>query len=218
MQLQLLENQHSRRRWNRGRLRVFSREPDSAVVLRTNLPLTDLAKAHLAVDPVAHPAAYVELLVGLVGSGDPGRVQMATITDLAPLQDASEDQVRERPSFDEWSIIEVLGHLVDSEITAAYRYRAILSENEAVLPGYSQEKWVQALKYQQSSVQDLLDLFEPLRRSNISLWERSSPVERLRSGRHLERGIESFETLFKMQAGHDIIHLGQIFRLLSGQE
>jgi hypothetical protein len=46
------------------------------------------------------------------------------------------------------------------------------------------------------------------------LWRRSGPEQRARFGIHSERGPESYDLCFRMIAGHDRLHLGQISRAL----
>jgi hypothetical protein len=56
-------------------------------------------------------------------------------------------------------------------------------------------------------------LFAVLRRANLRLLERASPVDLKRVGVHAERGEESLEHLWRLYAGHDLLHLRQIERV-----
>ena len=67
---------------------------------------------------------------------------------------------------------------------------------------------------ERDSVEDLIELFEALRKANVALWRRSSAEQRARFGIHSERGPESYDLCFRMIAGHDRLHLGQINRAL----
>ena len=60
----------------------------------------------------------------------------------------------------------------------------------------------------------MLALLRALRRSNLDLWARTPPQDRARVGHHAERGPESFELMFRLLAGHDLLHLGQMRRTL----
>ena len=95
------------------------------------------------------------------------------------------------------------------------RYRWILAHDEPPLVGYDQEKWVERL-HNDDDPEELLALFEALRRANLALWSRSSPAERARVGIHEERGPESYELTFRLIAGHDRNHLEQARRALDG--
>ncbi len=63
--------------------------------------------------------------------------------------------------------------------------------------------------------EELLALFEPLRRANLALWERTPIEDRERVGLHRERGPESYGLVFTLLAGHDRFHLAQAERALA---
>jgi hypothetical protein len=58
-------------------------------------------------------------------------------------------------------------------------------------------------------------VFTLLRRTNLRLIERASPEDRARVGVHVERGEESLDHLYRLYAGHDLLHLRQIDRIAS---
>jgi hypothetical protein len=167
-----------------------------------------------SVDPVAEPAAYQALLLSLLGGDDAATVQSGTPAELRALVEDSGDALRARPEPREWSVLEVAGHLLDAEIVCAARYRWILAHDRPELLGYDQDLWVTALGHGHADEGELLGLFEVLRAADVALWRRSSPEQRARAGRHLERGEESFDLLFRMMAGHDRFHMAQARRAL----
>ena len=61
---------------------------------------------------------------------------------------------------------------------------------------------------------EAFDAFRVLRRANLRLVERASPEDLRRVGVHAERGDESLEHMIRLYAGHDILHLRQIERIL----
>ena len=160
-------------------------------------------------DPIDDPRAYQEHLIGLVGEDDPAEVQAATpglIHEL--LADAAAD-VGTRPDAAEWSVLECLAHIVDAELVASARCRWILAHDEPELIGYDQDRWVDRLHRPPERPQELLALFEPLRRANLELWLRTPASLRERIGLHRERGPESYRLTFALIAGHDRFHLRQ---------
>ncbi len=165
-------------------------------------------------DPVAEPAAYQQMLIGLLGADDPAQVQRSTPARLRAMVGDAGDLLRVRPEPTEWSVLECVGHIGDAELVGGARYRWILAHDEPPLIGYDQDLWVDRLRHRDDDPEDLLVTFEALRASNIALWERSSGTERARVGIHAERGPESFDLLFRMLAGHDRFHLGQAERAL----
>ena len=120
-----------------------------------------------------------------------------------------------RPEPDEWSVLECLGHVTDSELVVASRYRWIVAQDEPPLVGYDQDLWVDRLHHNEDDPEVLLETFEALRRANLALWARSTGQERARVGLHTERGPESFDLTFNLAAGHDRFHLDQARRALA---
>jgi hypothetical protein len=167
-------------------------------------------------DPVADPAAYQDLLVSLVGDDDPAAVQAATPDLLRQLVAEAGAELRTRPAPGEWSVLECLAHIGDSELVVSARYRWILAHDEPDMVGYDQDRWVDRLHEPPEEAAELLATFEPLRRANLALWRRIPAGWRTRVGMHRERGAESYELTFTLQAGHDRFHLAQARRALDG--
>ncbi len=111
-------------------------------------------------------------------------------------------------------MLECLGHALDAEIVYAGRYRWSIAHEEPELIGYDQDLWVERLHHGEADPEELLALFEALRRASLALWERSSEPERARVGMHRERGPESVDLSFRLIAGHDRFHLAQARRAL----
>jgi hypothetical protein len=161
-------------------------------------------------DPVRQPAAYQEQLLGLLGDDDPAQVQEGTPGAVRALVEAAGAELRTRPAPREWSVLELLGHLHDAEITMSGRYRWTLSQDRPELNGYDQDAWVSGLRHNQDDPEELMAVFSALRAANLALWRRTPAPERARVGMHLERGPESYELMFRLIAGHDRFHLKQM--------
>jgi uncharacterized damage-inducible protein DinB len=67
----------------------------------------------------------------------------------------------------EWSIKEVIGHLIDAERVFSYRLLRISRNDQIPLPGFEQEDYVREAGFDNSLFSDLLSEFELLRRANI---------------------------------------------------
>lgn len=167
-----------------------------------------------AADPIANPGAYQQLLLAALGDDDPAASQATTPAAFRALVAEAGASLRVRPEPNEWSVLECIDHLVDGELVVSTRYRWILAEETPDIVGYDQDLWVARL-HQSEDPETLLSLFEALRRSNLELWSRMPVAERVRFGRHRERGDESYELTFRLAAGHDRIHLGQAHRTLA---
>ena len=167
-----------------------------------------------AVDPIATPGAYQQLLLTYLGDDDPAAVQGATMAAVRALLDDAGDRLRDRPEPAEWSVLECLGHMVDGELIVSVRYRWIVAEDEPAIAGYDQDRWVDGLHHNEDDPGALLALFEAARQANLELWARLPIEARDRVGHHSERGPESFGLTFRLAAGHDRFHLDQARRAL----
>jgi hypothetical protein len=165
-------------------------------------------------DPVPGPEAYRRSILAALGDDDPFEAQTASLTGVRELVADAGSLVDRRPEPGEWSALECLGHIVDSELIGSVRYRWILAENEPPLLGYEQDLWVSGLAHGRDDPALLVELFTALRRSNLDLWTRRPAEDRVRFGIHAERGPESYEMTFRLLAGHDRVHLGQARRAL----
>jgi DinB family protein len=167
------------------------------------------------VDPVASPEAYRRLILSFLGEDDPAVVQAATVARMRMLVQEAGERLRDRPEPTEWSVIECLGHLVDSEFVASARQRWILAEDEPEIVGYDQDRWVDGLRHRDDDPEELIGLFATLRASNLRLWAQTPVADRERFGRHRERGPESYGLIVRLGAGHDRFHLAQAERALA---
>jgi hypothetical protein len=166
----------------------------------------------------AQVEAYRAPSLAALGSDDPLDVQASEVAAWRELIDRADGDLRTRPAPGEWSVLDCLAHLADSELVTSARYRWVLAEDEPPLQSWDQEAWAARLHSGFSTHDDpatLLDLLAALRRANVALWERTSPADRARIGIHAERGPESFELLFRMQAGHGRVHRDQAERALA---
>jgi hypothetical protein len=76
-------------------------------------------------------------------------------------------QARFKPGPEEWSIKEVTGHLNDVERVFSYRLLRISRSDTTPLPGFEQNDFVRAARFDHIPLKDLVSEFEFLRRANI---------------------------------------------------
>jgi hypothetical protein len=79
----------------------------------------------------------------------------------------SDEQARFRFGPKEWSIKEVMSHLIDGERVFSYRLLRISRNDPTPLPGFEQEDYVRESGADNLALSDLIDEFEFLRRANI---------------------------------------------------
>ena len=168
----------------------------------------------LELDPANPGYDYQHLLLSYLGADDPAVAQAETPAMLRRLVAEAGSDLRTRPAPGEWSVIELLGHFVDGELSSAVRYRWIVAHDRPELPGYDQARWASRLDHEDADPEGFLAAFEALRALNLELWRRLPVEDRRRVGIHLERGPESYELTFALLAGHDRVHLEQAHRTL----
>lgn len=165
-------------------------------------------------DPIDDPKGYQTYLLELLGHDDPAAAQARTPATLRQLAAEAGPHIGLRPEPQEWSAFECMAHITDAEIVMSSRYRFVLAHDEPPLIGYDQDLWVDKLHAEDDGLESLLDLFDALRLSNITLWQRTRGDQRERVGIHVERGPESYDLAFRMIAGHDRFHIAQARRAL----
>jgi hypothetical protein len=166
-------------------------------------------------DAMQAAEAYRRSLLDLLGDEDPAVVQSATAARIRELVARAGGDLRTRPEPREWSVIECIGHLVDSELTTSGRVRWILAEDQPDIVAYDQALWVDRLRHGEDDPDDLVAMFETLRAANLRLWRSRNDEDRRRFGIHRERGPESYELIVRLAAGHDRLHLDQAERALA---
>ena len=132
----------------------------------------------------------------------------------ALLEASSEGAWRRRPAPGRWSAGEVLAHLADAELVAAWRVRSILASSGTPLQAFDQDAWATAFKYAEIDPAESLETFTAARTSLLSLLARVDPARHAHHGLHAERGKETITHLIQLYAGHDINHVKQIEALV----
>lgn len=90
-------------------------------------------------DLLAAGRAYQQQLLALLGQDDPAEVAQATATAVQSLVKEAGSDLTRRPAAGEWSVLELVGHLVDAEIVMSGRYRWAISQDQPPLLGYDQD-------------------------------------------------------------------------------
>jgi hypothetical protein len=158
--------------------------------------------------------AYTTALLNLLGAEDPLVVLRETpdhlreaVRRLSPAQ----LDIPEAPG--KWSTRMVIAHLADSELVGSFRFRMVLAHDRPPLQPYDQDLWAGRLSYERADIEEALERFTALRRSNVRLFERCAPSDLARAGLHAERGEESLDRMRRLYAGHDLAHRRQLARI-----
>jgi uncharacterized damage-inducible protein DinB len=159
--------------------------------------------------------AYTRALLELVGARDPMEILRTSPLRLRGMaQSLSEEELSRPEAPGKWSVRQVVRHLADSEVVWGYRLRMVLGQDRPPLTGYDQDGWAERLGYQEAPVREAVDEFDQVRRGNLRLLARTGPDDLKRVGVHSERGEESVAHMIPLYAGHDLVHLRQIERIL----
>jgi hypothetical protein len=165
------------------------------------------------------PQAYIQRIMAQLGGKDPRKVQAATAAQLKRLiQRASPAKLRTRPAPGKWSAAEILAHLADCEIVTGWRMRQILGAPGTPIQAFDQDSWAAAGHYDKREARKSLEQFRMLREANLSLLKSLTPEQWKHHGMHSERGVETIEHVVCMMAGHDLNHLAQVERIVSGKK
>jgi hypothetical protein len=130
------------------------------------------------------------------------------------LEDINQDQASWKPQKSEWSILEVINHLIDEE-NEDFRYRLnhVLSGNKNPWPKNTPQKWVIERKYNERDIQVSTEKFMDERLKSLE-WLKlqdgkdftvSYPItlqERLSAGDILSSWV-----------AHDLLHLRQTIEI-----
>ena len=127
----------------------------------------------------------------------------------AVLDSLSEPQARFKPGPSEWSIKEVVGHLIDVERVFSYRLLRISRSDPTPLPGFEQEDFVRAADFDSAPLHDLSCEFEYLRRANVLAIQHMSEAAVDRRGAASGYTV-SARALIYMMVGHVDHHMASL--------
>jgi uncharacterized damage-inducible protein DinB len=123
---------------------------------------------------------------------------------------ASRRRLARRPAAGEWSVTEVLGHLLDAELTLGFRIRKLAAESGAAVVAWDQDRWTDGLRHRRADPRTLAAAYGALRAANVDQVRRMSPGQRRAAGRHPEYGRLRVDQLLTHWAEHDLNHLEQM--------
>jgi len=159
---------------------------------------------------------YTKALLELLGERDPLQVLRETPAAIRAILDGVPADLTMTPEAPgKWSIAMVAQHLADSELVWGWRVRLILAHDRPAISGYDQDAWAARLRYAEAPLEPALADFEAARGANLRLLARVPESDRDRTGLHAERGEESVAHMIRLSAGHDVLHIRQIERILA---
>ncbi|REK76971.1 DinB family protein [Paenibacillus paeoniae] len=130
-------------------------------------------------------------------------------TDAALTWKAGENQ---------WSVTEVIAHLVDHSVVISFRLREILSGSQVRLPAFSQDAWVAGQRANNGNLDDYLKLFQSLLEYNSGIFRRLTPEDWEKTGVNAKGDTVTLPAIVQSFTAHVQNHLGQIARIKSAFE
>jgi len=140
--------------------------------------------------------------VALIRERDPvGVLQRQPHVLRATCVGMSDPEGLARYAPEKWSIKEVLGHLTDVERIHSYRLFRVSRGDATPLPGFDENDYVRAGRFEHRAVRDLLAEFETVRSGTLRLVENVPPEAWSRRGEANGYPISARALLYIM-AGH----------------
>jgi hypothetical protein len=133
----------------------------------------------------------------------------------AAIAGLSMEQMRAHPRPGKWSILEIVLHVVDSELSGAMRVRYIRAQPGVKLPMYDQDLWTARLRHNDADVgllDDTLALFHLLRRITGRIFTAAQGDDWTASGVHADYGDITLRNLLELYADHSERHVEQILQ------
>ena len=134
------------------------------------------------------------------------------------LRRASRRRLKRRPARGEWSATEVLGHLLDAEVTLGFRIRKLAAEPGAAVVAWDQDRWTDGLRHRRAHPRTLAAAYGALRAANVDQVRRFSSAQRRAAGRHPEYGRLRVDQMLSHWAEHDLNHIAQIRSALRARD
>ncbi len=134
----------------------------------------------------------------------------------ALLRDLDDAAVRARPAPGEWSIVEVVAHLADTEQRTIERVRRMIHEDRPLIPAFDQAALAIENRYHEQDFAETLARWESLRAEHVALLESLDAHGWARHGVHEEQGAMTVQLYESHIAGEDADHMAQMARLIPG--
>ena len=109
-----------------------------------------------------------------------------------------------------WSIHETIVHITDSEASSYARCRKFIVEPGSQVMAYDENAWASALRYEEQSIEDALELFKWLRHNTYRLIKGLPEEVWANTVYHPENGVMTFDDWLDVYERHIPDHLAQM--------
>jgi uncharacterized damage-inducible protein DinB len=121
--------------------------------------------------------------------------------------DLSPEHEQARPGPGDWSIAELVAHLLDTDLVLTERMKRVLAEDDPVLQAFDENAWAARLDYQSMSVEEAVNLLTANRRWMAQILRRRDEADFARTGRHSEKGRQTLAEVLSTVVNHLDHHL-----------
>ena len=149
---------------------------------------------------------YDELMAQLVGTADK---YSAVIGGL------SAEALKKRPDEKNWSAVEILCHMRDTDESFFYRFQTILAVDEYKFPTADADRLASDRQYIRNDAIEALSAFRKRREENIELLKTLIPEQWERAGIHPKRGRMTITNIVELMVRHDSDHLEQLKKAIA---
>ena len=162
---------------------------------------------------IARPAAgefieYYKKYIDLVPGEDALPALRSQIGETARLLRPLDDtKALHRYAPGKWSVKEVVGHLADGERVFAYRALRMGRGDETPLPGFDENAYVPAGRFDRRSLADVVQEYESVRAASLALFGSMDEEALVRRGVANNAPI-TVRALAWIVAGHELHHRG----------
>jgi hypothetical protein len=115
-----------------------------------------------------------------------------------------------RPPGSDWSIRDIVIHLVDTEIVRASRIFAVIAQDDPVILSFDEEMYKRRLHYLWRDPELSLSLFQHLRFAIGEMLEQCDRATWERAGIHEHNGPITLADLLRRGAHHGEEHIAQV--------
>ena len=156
-------------------------------------------------------APYAMMYIDLVP--DDGLVLQHLRTNLQALKDLVgtllEAKLVSRCAEGEWTIKEILVHIIDTERIFAYRALRFARNDQTELAGFEQDAYVAASDANERRIEDILDELTAVRMATLALFSSFSENVLCKSGISSKHPLSVRSALYQI-AGHELHHVNSI--------
>ncbi len=150
---------------------------------------------------------YFERYIAYVGDEDILAVMADQIDEVARVFGSlSTEKQHFRYAADKWTVLEVLGHMLDSERVFGFRALSFARGEQASLPGFDEQAYMLHANHNDTALEQLLEEFVYTRKSHVLMFDHLKPDAWLRVGTANNNAI-SVRALAFIMVGHIRHHL-----------